>query len=260
MEDFSRKSRELRNLQLLQERSQGSLSSKYTVQLLDSFAHQGSNGLHQCLCLYHLFKESPKLETILRMSKQLLEAIKFMHDAGIGHGDISGGNVAFTCSHLSTATKGALFEVLGIPKTEDLVRHDGKPLEKSLPKHLVESAKWGFLQGAEPVKLAQPGPVRVLETIFAEPFDHRVDLWLAGCVIYSFVFGTIPFVSPGGDNSLVAQMSSLLGKLGKKWQPNYRGMMRYLPSSRITPSQALRLLKRTSGLNYGVAPNTWDYG
>ena len=153
-----------------------------------------------------------------------------MHDAGIGHGgnlkpcrlfsafhiihsilspcdcthvatDISGGNVAFTCSHLSTATKGALFEVLGIPKTEDLVRHDGKPLEKSLPKHLVESAKWvnwvdkdkedlriidfgeGFLQGAEPVKLAQPGPVRVLETIFAEPFDHRVDLWLAGCVV-----------------------------------------------------------------------------
>jgi hypothetical protein len=115
--------------------------------------------------------------------------------------DISGGNVAFTCSHLSTATKGALFEVLGIPKTEDLVRHDGKPLEKSLPKHLVESAKWvnwvdkdkedlriidfgeGFLQGAEPVKLTQPGPVRVLETIFAEPFDHRVDLWLAGCVV-----------------------------------------------------------------------------
>jgi hypothetical protein len=75
--DSSRKSRELRNLQ------QGSLSSNYIVQLLDSFAHQGSNGLHQCLCLVQSLKrlhgstislkkvQSLKPETILRMSKQL---------------------------------------------------------------------------------------------------------------------------------------------------------------------------------------------
>jgi serine/threonine-protein kinase SRPK3 len=82
-----------------------------------------------------------------------------------------------------------------------LVRHDGKPLDKSLPKQLVGATKWdkwvdedkedlrvidfgeGFIKGAEPAKLAQPGPMRVPETIFAEPFDHRVDLWCAGCVV-----------------------------------------------------------------------------
>jgi serine/threonine-protein kinase SRPK3 len=96
----SRESQELRNLQLLQQRSQGNPSSKYIVQLLDSFIHEGPNGLHQCLVFellgptvgkiledYH-YSNLPfnKPETILRMSKQLLEAIKFIHDAGMGHG------------------------------------------------------------------------------------------------------------------------------------------------------------------------------
>jgi serine/threonine-protein kinase SRPK3 len=82
-----------------------------------------------------------------------------------------------------------------------LVRLDGKPLDKSLPKHVVGAPKWdnwvdedkedlriidfgeGFLKGAEPAELAQPKPLRVPETIFAEPFDHRVDLWRAGCAV-----------------------------------------------------------------------------
>jgi serine/threonine protein kinase len=102
--DSSKGSRELLNLQLLEKRSQGSLCSKYIVQLLDSFVHQGPNGQHQCLVFELLgptvdrvleaYNESQnKLETrlILRMSKQLLEAIKFIHDAGMGHG----GNAKF---------------------------------------------------------------------------------------------------------------------------------------------------------------------
>jgi hypothetical protein len=42
-----------------------------------------------------------------------------------------------------------------------------------------------FLQGAEPTRLAQPPALKVPETIFAESFDHRVDLWRAGCVVSS---------------------------------------------------------------------------
>ena len=116
--------------------------------------------------------------------------------------DISENNIAFTCgSHLSTATKSALFKVLGAPEPKKLTHLDGTPLGESLPKHLIPSAQWSdwadednedlrildfgesFLQGAEPERLAQPVPLRVPEIIFAEPFDHRVDLWRAGCVV-----------------------------------------------------------------------------
>ena len=65
--------------------SQESLSSKHIVQLL---VHQGPNGQHQCLVFELLgptvasVLASRHLETnvILRMSKQLLETIRFIHD------------------------------------------------------------------------------------------------------------------------------------------------------------------------------------
>jgi serine/threonine-protein kinase SRPK3 len=115
--------------------------------------------------------------------------------------DITGNNVAFTCSNLSTVTKKALFEVLGPPELEQVTRCDGMPLEDSVPEYLVESARWddwvdedkediritdigqSFLQGAEPKILISPGHLRVPEAVFGDTFDHRVDLWHAGCVV-----------------------------------------------------------------------------
>jgi serine/threonine-protein kinase SRPK3 len=60
--------------------------------------------------------------------------------------DISGNNIAFTCGHLSTATEKALFKVLGPPETEELIRLDGMPLDKALPKHLVKAAVWDWAE------------------------------------------------------------------------------------------------------------------
>jgi hypothetical protein len=56
--------------------------------------------------------------------------------------DISGSNIAFTCGKLSSATEKNLFKILGTPQIENLVRLDGKPLDKALPKYLVEAAEW----------------------------------------------------------------------------------------------------------------------
>lgn len=92
-------SRELQNLNLLQRHSQGSLSSNYIVQLLDSFVQEGPNGVHQCLVFellgpsvdrvladYHESRDELCPETILRMSTQLLKAVNFIHNAGMCHG------------------------------------------------------------------------------------------------------------------------------------------------------------------------------
>lgn len=102
---------------------------------------------------------------------------------------------------MSKLAENDLVEVLGAPKTELLLREDGKPLAKGLPTQLVEAAKWlgwddeddedlriidlgeAFRKGAEPAKLAQPGSLRAPETIFTDRFDFRVDLWRAGIMV-----------------------------------------------------------------------------
>lgn len=220
------------------------------MELYDSFTHEGPNGVHQCLVFELLgpsvdrvladYREShDKLctETIIRMSTQLLKAVKFIHGAGMCHGgecivltassgllsctyfvlDISGRNIAFSCTDLSTTTEEQLLEVLGTPEIETLARLDGTPLEDGLPKQLVKAAEWAewideddedirlldfgesFLQGEEPTKLAQPGALRVPETIFTSFFDYRVDLWRTGCMVSCHVFS----VADASDASIL---------------------------------------------------------
>lgn len=95
----SQRSRELQSLQFLQEYGEGRPASKYIVSLLDDFIHQGPNGTHQCLVFellgpsvgkviddYRSFGDTLEMDIILRMSEQLLEAISFIHKAGMGHG------------------------------------------------------------------------------------------------------------------------------------------------------------------------------
>ncbi|PWY94241.1 kinase-like protein [Aspergillus sclerotioniger CBS 115572] len=224
--DRSVESCELNNLRRLEKHSQGSLSSKYIVQFLDTSFHQGPNGPEERL----------GTETILRISKQLLEGIAFIHDAGMGHGDISGANIAFSGSRLSKASKEEIFEVLGTPEIDRLSRTDGQPLEKGVPRHLVKVANWmewideddediRILDlGEKPIKLAQPGPLRVPETIFTECFDYKVDLWRAGCMLYMFIFKTYPFHYWGKMSACSAQMIGFIEKLPIEWQPVWQHM------------------------------------
>lgn len=120
--------------------------------------------------------------------------------------DISGRNIAFSCSNLMNTTEEQLFEFLGFPEIEALARLDNMPLENGLPKQLVKAAEWvewieeddedlrlldfgeSFLQGEEPKRLAQPGTLRVPETIFTNFFDYRVDLWRTGCIVSCLFF------------------------------------------------------------------------
>ena len=93
---------ELHNLQSLGAHSAGSLGAKYIVQLLDHFVHEGPNGSHQCLVLellgpsintviqrYDGRKQQLAAKTILKMSKQLLQAVDFMHSTGFAHGGMT---------------------------------------------------------------------------------------------------------------------------------------------------------------------------
>lgn len=88
-------SRELSTLRSLQ---QGTVSA-YVPRLLDSFTHTGPNGIHLCLVTeflgpsldhvvadYHQGGDRLDPEIVLKLSKQLLQAIELIHGAGYGHG------------------------------------------------------------------------------------------------------------------------------------------------------------------------------
>ncbi len=96
--DRTNQSRELHNLRALAEHTKGSLCAEYIVQLLDDFLHQDPNGCHQCLVFellgptiniivneYHEEGERLDTETVLKISRQLLHAVVFIHAAGYAH-------------------------------------------------------------------------------------------------------------------------------------------------------------------------------
>ena len=125
---------------------------------------------------------------------------------GLVAADISSRNIAFTCGQLSQATKEDLFSVLGQPEVDNLIRLDGQPINNNLPKQIVNVATWGdwtegyeedlrvidfgeaFMHGEEPERLAQPGALRVPESIFTDTLDYRLDLWRTGIVVRTMRF------------------------------------------------------------------------
>ncbi|KAJ5812377.1 hypothetical protein N7474_008678 [Penicillium riverlandense] len=251
----SHESRELQNLKFLERNSEESLCSHYIVRLLDSFSHEGPNGILQCL-VYELLGPSvnkvladyaergDKLgsETILRISTQLLKSVAFLVGTLTLISDISGRNIAFACTSLKTTTEQQIFRVLGTPEIESLARLDGQPLQKGLPTQLVKAAEWvdwidedeeeirlldfgeSFLLDTKPEKLAQPGILRVPETIFTDGFDYRVDLWRVGCMIYSILFTKSPFWYLGEVEVLVFQMIGFVEGLPREWQSTWESM------------------------------------
>lgn len=98
-------------------------------------------------------------------------------------------------------TEQCLFEVIGSPEPEELVRLDGEALSKHVPGQLVESVKWidwvdeaeediriidlgeAFLHGKQLGKLAQPSSLQAPETISTDEVGYRLELWRAGIVV-----------------------------------------------------------------------------
>ncbi|KPM36720.1 hypothetical protein AK830_g9868 [Neonectria ditissima] len=249
--DSTSQSQELITLKSLDETD----ASKFAAPCFDSFIHAGPNGYHQCLVSeflgpsldrvvtdYHTVGDRLDPELILRIAKQLLEAVASVHRSGYAHGDISGANVVFAAKGLAHLSEQALFDIIGSPESSTLAHADGKPLSPSLPKYLVESVDWedwvdedeedirlvdwgeAFAHGAEPTELAQPGDLRAPEIIFTGRFDHRIDLWRVGCTIYFMIFAARPFWFLGDDTVLVAQMNNFIEEVPAEWQATWQQM------------------------------------
>ncbi|KAG6003520.1 hypothetical protein E4U21_001920 [Claviceps maximensis] len=225
--------------------------------LMDFFVHDGPNGSHPCTVMEFLGPTISRVvndyqnggdrldaQIIFRVTKQLLEAVRDLHEAGYAHGDLSVRNVVFACSGLSRHSEDALLDVIGRPEIATAIRTDGGQMSDNLPKQMVETTDWekwieedkedirlidwgqAFKHGEEPARLAQPRDLQAPEILLAGTFDYRVDLWRAGCVIYYLLFARQPFSYSGKEIGLLESMIGLVGELPQQWQAAWETMRR----------------------------------
>ncbi|KAI1130091.1 kinase-like domain-containing protein [Nemania abortiva] len=220
------------------------------ARLLDCFRHTGPNGTHNCLVTdllgpslcdviecYQYREQTFRPDTILRASCQLLDALTFFHQAGYAHGDVSIGNIAFTCQFECDED---IFDATGgDPVTADYTS-DQIPWTPELPKHMVQYTLWprwyesadedirlidvgeAFPVGSTVTEIAQPWNVRSPETFFIGSFDYRHDLWRAGCVLYSLYFQKPPFPTGWrGAGFFISGQVMKLGPLPDSWKTRW---------------------------------------
>ncbi|KAK4235542.1 kinase-like domain-containing protein [Achaetomium macrosporum] len=191
--------------------------------------------------VFRCHKLTLRPDTILRASQQLLEAVASLHHMGIAHGDISYSNVAFTCKQAMESEED-LFHVLGTLETIESSQY-GHDFPPNLPRYMYDSAGWAswfeevdeeiclldwasyFPLHQRPGDFWQPRSLRSPETFFAESFDHRHDLWWAGCVIYALSYPK--FCRYGGsDELLVLEWEKQLGPLPETLQARWEDMLK----------------------------------
>ena len=113
--EISESTRELQILRHLAQMVPENTSSKYVTQLLDEFRHQGPNGTHTCLVFEPM---GPSVNTMVgelpqfnprmwgmkvryppwmakSILKQSLQALDFLHQNNVAHGDFQPGNILF---------------------------------------------------------------------------------------------------------------------------------------------------------------------
>lgn len=207
--------------------------AKLFASFYDSFINEGPNGHHLCIVFeflgptlavvlrnYRELEDEGKLSanTVLKITRQLLQAVDHLHRLGYAHGgesipftasdayprvDVSDNNIAFTSKALSMLDEPELFDIIGTPSGFDNPDFADESLRPNVPSQLIKAASWDnwidedhediklidlgemFPIDRYPNSLAQPTSLKAPETIFTDTVDYRIDLWRVGCVVCS---------------------------------------------------------------------------
>jgi len=116
---------------------------------LDEFWIDGPNGRHLCIVLPVFGKSLNVWELLLSgldegtvakkkdVCRKLTEAVRFLHHAGICHGDLKPQNVLLTLKGVEDMGKDELLELIGEPDLYGVERRNGKDPAPRAPEYIV---------------------------------------------------------------------------------------------------------------------------
>jgi non-specific serine/threonine protein kinase len=133
-------------------------AAQHITQLLDEFEHRGPNGVHKCLVFEPM---GPSVNTMVEelpqfnprrwemkvrypppmakgILKQSLQALAFLHENGIAHGDFQPGNMLFTLNDIDSMPEDVLRQAEDVQArsiSPPVQRLDGKQ-DKWAPRYL----------------------------------------------------------------------------------------------------------------------------
>ena len=130
----------------------------HITRVLDEFEHRGPNGVHKCLVfepmgpsVNSMVEELPQFNPRKRwmkvryplwmaksILKQSLQALAFLHENGIAHGDFQPGNILFTLNNIDSTPEDVLRQEEDIQAeliSPPVQRLDGKE-DKWAPRYL----------------------------------------------------------------------------------------------------------------------------
>lgn len=133
-------------------------ASKHITQVLDEFEHHGPNGIHKCLVfepmgpsVNSMVEELPQFKPrkgsmdirypiwmAKSILKQSIQALAFLHENGIAHGDFQPGNILFTLNDIDSNPEDVLRQKEDVQArsiSPPVERLDGKE-DKWAPRYL----------------------------------------------------------------------------------------------------------------------------
>ncbi|KAI9820027.1 MAG: hypothetical protein M1827_006598 [Pycnora praestabilis] len=198
---------------------------QHILSLFDHFDIKGPNGTHHVLATEIVGPSISTVElppdVIRDMCYQLVEALSFLHQNGIAHGDLHVGNIALEMESLDEKTELRILCIYGSPKCRPVSNKGSQPLGPCYPKYIAESASFDALYGKKikestirhgVLKLIDFGgaftrenrpnrrltplintapEVMLYEASSGEMYkdwDLRSDLWSLGCVLKHLIF------------------------------------------------------------------------
>ncbi|CAG8121190.1 unnamed protein product [Penicillium salamii] len=268
--EISESTTELQILRHIKE--QAPEGTRYTTQLLNEFEHRGPNGLHKCLVLepmgpsvntmveelpqFKPRKRGMKIRYLLQMAKsilkQSLQALAFLHENGIAHGDFQPGNILFSLNDIDSTPEELLLQEKSVQTqsiSPPVQRLDGKQ-DKWAPQYLCVAqplmpstcytegfkVKLSYMGGGQfhsffltnihtyfwidyfftnpPTKPITPLGLRAPELILNGVVNHTADIWSFGCLIFELITGQPLFCIPYSEMEDDDHPFSLTAQLG----------------------------------------------
>ncbi|KAH7035600.1 kinase-like domain-containing protein [Microdochium trichocladiopsis] len=211
--------------------------------LVGDFEHTGPHGKHTCLVFEAMGLDMSKFRRLFPracipvpllkdITRQLLSALALLHDTcKVIHCDIKPQNLL-----IETPKIASLFSSLSSDNFVPQRRPLDPPHDFYMESMQVSSAQEDLAQvPSVAVRLAdfgtaswvdrhltewiQPQMLRAPEVILGAPWDHKVDVWNLGLIIWEFAEGSLVFdgtwtaTAPYSSEAHLAQMQAVLGSM-----------------------------------------------